>query len=523
MKRRGRKWICICCALLMVMTSGLVAGATDGSEASDWKPMEAEVRVPPDKTWTIQFSRDVDQNSVTPETVYVTDEAGKGFQDLELETDGRKIIVSLKEGQLYEYGESYDLWIKDLSSKADDGEEALLLQQNVQFSFSIVEEDADSEHLEMAKLLNEYQYHNDLVNEYYGDGVDGMSRAELAGNDVAAVNLMAAETFLETQGASLDNIPEEFMEPLASDGSMPAPPGACPAAAEPSVSFKTENGDTVTPGLMEALNLEVIPARKVLAGADDPDSLKAVMQDTVQALMMSDDPQKLQELAMPEGWNTHLWDVLAERREPAASLMDYQLWNMAEDIEEQAAEYLRTALETMPIHEEHQAAVFTAFEQSQNTAWFSKANRPAAPGDAFARMDIVAEMTGNISGTVFEQRAFRIPGAGKPPEFGVQTGEGRVTFQHPKLGKLTFDVDIELDEFDEMGRAIAGKVTAEEQEHGYRSVFEFKDDATKEGNLYLDGELVGRLTMTVNADQFTNFVDLELDKEFDIPPATPTH
>ncbi len=138
-------------------------------------------------------------------------------------------------------------------------------------------------------------------------------------------------------------------------------------------------------------------------------------------------------------------------------------------------------------------------------------------GGSRLAQDLVAEMTGSISGEVFEERDFSIPGAGIDPVYGKQTGEGTVLFEHSDLGELTFEVDIELDKFDEQGRAIAGTVDAIEYDQGYSCKFIFLEDGTREGELYLNDELVGKLTMTVDHDKFENYVDLETGETIDLP------
>ncbi len=505
MNRRVRQMPGVGLGLCLLLTPAAVLAAAD--EAVEWDDLGQEAPRPsgPEKTWTIVFSQVVEGDSVTPDTIWVTDEQEQPLQ-VTRATNGTAVTVSPVNP--YEVGRQYTLWIRDIIS----AEEGKALARPVKWTFVIVE-GTDENNLEVASMLNEFQFHNGVVNQYYAEGLQQMGSVELENQQqTGMLQLLQDDGTLSLEAALLDTVPSEFMGVLPTDGFIPAPPGACPAAADPRVSFWTAT-ERITGDLLE--NIYAIPADSVMAGASDPGSLAQAMQDAMAGLM---DPQVMGELMTPEGWNTHLWDQLKALRQPARSLMDYHLWNVAGDIEGQAAQELRQELEGVPLPEPQKSSLLTAFDNSQKTGWF--ANRPATAGDALARMDIVAEMTGSISGTVYEQRAFTISGAGEAPVFGVQTGEGIVTFQHPELGALAFEITIELDEFDQLGRAIAGQVVAVNHSHGYTCVFDMKADGTKEGTLKRNGEPIGQLVMTVDAEQFENYVDLVSGEETPLPPAS---
>jgi len=108
-------------------------------------------------------------------------------------------------------------------------------------------------------------------------------------------------------------------------------------------------------------------------------------------------------------------------------------------------------------------------------------------------------------------------GAGREPEFGPQTGDGTVAWEHPTLGTLNFEVSILLDQFDEQGRAVGGTVVGVDAERGYEIRFLFLPDGSKEGELLRDGEVVGSMTMATDAERFTNYVDLQTEESIPLP------
>jgi hypothetical protein len=307
---------------------------------------------------------------------------------------------------------------------------------------------------------------------------------------------------LPMQGGS-QNIPEEYLNSLPPDGAMAALPGACPAAAKPDVTFTTATGEDVTPALLTDKNIQSIPTDMVTMAQNNPGSLYSTINTIV--------PMGDRSLATPQGWNNLLWDKLKAMQTPADSLMDYQMWNIGGDIEEQIADMYAEHLESINVPQ----MVIDAFNGSDKTGWYSSA--PPSPEDALARMDIIAEMTGSVSGTVHEQRDFSIPGSGQDPVFGQQTGDGIVTTNHPEIGEMNFEVDILLDRFDEDGRAIGGTVSAVDAANGYTVNIIFQPDGSKKGEVYKDGEMVGQLNMTTDAEKFENYVDVQTNQAVPMP------
>jgi hypothetical protein len=304
----------------------------------------------------------------------------------------------------------------------------------------------------------------------------------------------------------IENVPQGFLDPLPESGAIPGEAGSCGAAgAKPNVTFFTAGGQAVTPGLLQGKNLTTIPTNMVTLPQSDPESLSTLI-DSLSAIQPGD-PRA----ATAEGWNQMLWDKLKAEQQPAQSLMDYQLWNASPDIEQQVAEAYRAQLASMGVP----PVVLNAYDTSDQTGWY--ANTPPTPDDALTRMDILAEMSGSVVGTVHEQRDFTIPGAGMTPEYGTQTGDGTVTWDTPEFGKLTFDVTILLDTFDERGHAVGGVVMGTDDEHGYTVEITFNTDGTREGTIKRDGEVVGKLSMTVDEDQFKNYLDAETNESEPLP------
>ncbi len=304
----------------------------------------------------------------------------------------------------------------------------------------------------------------------------------------------------------IGNVPQGFLDPLPESGAIPGEAGSCgAAAAKPEVTFRTAGGKAVTPALLQGMNLKTIPTRMVTLPQSDPESLGALINSL--SNLKRGDPRA----GTAQGWNEMLWDKLKEQQQPAESLMDYQLWNASPDIEQEVAGLYRSQLEKMGVP----AAVMGAFDASDTSGWY--ANTPPAAEDALAGMDITAVMSGSIEGTVHERRDFSIPGAGKTPEYGVQTGEGTVTWDAPGLGLLTFDVNIHLDVFDERGHAVGGTVTGTDEKNGYTVEITFKADGTREGVIKRAGEVVGTLKMSVDESQFTNYMDVETNQPEPLP------
>lgn len=360
--------------------------------------------------------------------------------------------------------------------------------------------DTHATDVQIAAQMANNLYDLEAVQKYYNDGTTALAGVTIDTSTISSSGGYSGKLAMPVALPlfQIKNVPSEFLNPLPSSGAIAAPAGACPAAANPSVTFMTAAGNPVTPQLISDRGIQTIPTEMITVPQTDANSLITKISSLV---TMGD-----QRLATPQGWNDMLWDQLKGLQKPAESLMDYQLWNASPEIEQQVADLYLARLKNLGAPK----IVIDAYNASNKTGWY--ANTTPTPEDALAKMDIEAVMTGSVSGTVHEQRNFSIPGAGQTPIFGPQTGEGTVTWDAPGLGVLTFDVNILLDKFDKNGRAIGGTVDGIDAEKGYEVRFTFLEDGTKKGELLRNGEVVGLLTMTTNAEKFENYVDMQTNQ-----------
>jgi hypothetical protein len=359
-----------------------------------------------------------------------------------------------------------------------------------------------------ASTIASFFYDFNGIQGYYNDGLTAMSGFQIGGGTITSSCIEKKVLFVNYVSADFaqqkKNVPPEYSDKLPPDGAIPAPPGACPAAAEPTSKFKTKGGDIITPDLLKEKDIKALPADLINASQEDPSSLRSLMSKLV--------PVNDMRLGTAEGWNELLWDKLKEYQVPAESLMDYQMWTVTGDLEQEVVKSFRESLLSRGLPQ----MVINAFDESAKTGWYS--STPPTEADALAQMDITAKLTGSVSGTVHEWRDFSIPGLGQNPVFGVQKGDGIVTMNIPDVGKVDCSVDINLDQFDEQGRAIGGTVVSTPVDYeGFKIVFTYKPDGSKDGVIFKDGEEIGYLTMTTDAEKFTNYVDIKEGTELKLP------
>jgi hypothetical protein len=357
----------------------------------------------------------------------------------------------------------------------------------------------------MAGLL----FNLETVQKNLDDGTTAMAKVTVGAADTVSFDLGLG--FGGKQAApvarplvQIGKVPQGFLDPLPENGAIPGEAGSCgAAAAKPAVTFMTVGGAAVTPQLIADKKLQTLPTDMVTRSQSDPKSLFALMN----TLVKNGDPR----LATAQGWNTLLWDQLKTRQTPAESLMDYQLWNASTDIEQEVADLYGAQLRQMGAP----AIVLDAYNASQKSGWY--ASSLPAPDDALAQMKIEAQMDGSIQGTVHEQREFTITGADQTPQYGVQTGDGTVTWDAPGLGVLTFDVTIRLDKFDDRGHAVGGTVVGIDADQGYTVNMTFLPDGTRKGEILRYGNPVGELSMSVDEAKFQNYLDVSTNQTEPLP------
>ena len=143
--------------------------------------------------------------------------------------------------------------------------------------------------------------------------------------------------------------------------------------------------------------------------------------------------------------------------------------------------------------------VIEAFRQSDHHGWF--ASRHADAENALASMEIIAEFDGDFSGIIEEERSFTLTEPGEMPEFGPMTGSGEIVFDHPTLGEMNFEVELEWSEWDELGRVNGGVMRMIDASAGYEIQLTFLPDGTKEGEVLVDGEIIGGVEIITDGSE----------------------
>lgn len=318
------------------------------------------------------------------------------------------------------------------------------------------------------------------VNTYFNDATTSIGDIQAtagSGNTFAGFQCLGKVSAPTRQ--IQNGIPEGFLGPLPDSGFIPAPPGACAIGASPSASFLNGAGEMITPDLLDAKGIEVISFEDLTGGGIEGRQLES----TLTSLITPGD----MDLASPEGWNSKVWDVIAENQQPAESLMDYHLWSVSSQIEEMIVESMRVRMETMGLP----AQVLNAFEASRKSGWY--AGSAPAETDRLAGMEIEAVFSGKTEGTIFERREFSLPNLGEMPQFGPMSGEGSVVYHDPESGDYPFELEIEWTEWDELGRVTGGNIVFDNSDHGLVIEMEVRSDGSRTANLFREGVLVGRV------------------------------
>lgn len=343
-----------------------------------------------------------------------------------------------------------------------------------------------------------------LIQEYFDTGLMGMGAFTPKVNLGMGFSGRLKVVHLACLAPSIQHgppkIPSGFMAPLGSSGFITAPSGACAAGASPKAQFQDAEENAITAEKLAEENVTVIDY-EILTG-ENPE-IKSLEQIISESIVPGD-----LALATPEGWNEKVWEPLRQVQTPMESLMDYQLWNTSNEIEDMVVASMQERMASMGLPD----TVLNAFEQSDHHGWF--ASRYAEQANELAAMYIIAEFSGDLQGIIEETRSFRIPEVGKLPEFGIMTGEGVVGFDHPQLGHIVFDVELEWTEWDEMGRVIGGTMDLIDQAGIYEIHFVFNSDGTKEGELFMNGVPTGTVMMDVEGS--STYLDLRQNQAYPI-------
>jgi hypothetical protein len=314
-------------------------------------------------------------------------------------------------------------------------------------------------------------------------------------------------------------IPDAFRLDLDISGYMKAPAGACGAGAAPKASFYVEQAVSllpagvqpvswrsqntervfVTPALFEEIGAKTI-TYEFLVGEGETD-----ITTFMNALIL---PNTMK-LTTVQGWNEVLWEPLRARQEPVKSLMDYYIWSASPQIEAQIVKAVEDRLTSMGVP----PVVVQAFQGSTHNGWF--ASPVPTPDYQLAGMHVIAEFSGDLSGTIEEDRDFSIPVPGEMPVFGPMTGAGQIAYAHPTLGQFNFDVTLEWTHWDEMGRVDGGTLHMVDAERGVEIVLTISPDGTRKGDVFRDGEKVGEVNMDVVGS--STYLDMQTGDDYPMP------
>jgi hypothetical protein len=287
-------------------------------------------------------------------------------------------------------------------------------------------------------------------------------------------------------------IPSGFLDPLPDSGYIPAPDGACAVGASPSATFLDQNGEYITPALLAQKNIQVIGFDELTGGSIEGRKL----EDTIRSLIKPGD----MDLLTPEGWNNKVWNKLAEKQKSADSLMDYYLWSVSDQIEDEVVGEMAATLESIGLPSQ----VMSAFQASRTSGWY--ASLTPEESDQISAMEIEAVFSGRTEGTIYESREFSLPELGEMPQFGPMTGEGSVVYHDPDFGDYPFDLELDWHRWDELGRVTAGDLVFTDTEHGVVIEMTVNEDNSRVAHVFRDGVEVG--IVNVNTDGEITYQDL---------------
>ena len=331
------------------------------------------------------------------------------------------------------------------------------------------------------------------VNTYFNDAGSSFGNIQVYSPETdllqvrKGAGMLFAPPLLETllpQGSG--EIPSGFLDPLPMSGYIPAPEGACAVGASPSASFLNKKEEKITPDLMSDKNIQVIGFDELTGGTIQGRKL----EETIRSLIKPGD----MDLATAEGWNNKVWNQLAVKQTSADSLMDYYLWSVSDQIEAEVVGEIAATLNSMGLPSQ----VMNAFQASRTSGWY--ANQTPGELDLISAMEIEAVFSGRTEGTIYEKRDFSLPVLGEMPVFGPMTGEGSVVYHDPDYGDYPFDLELDWNKWDELGRVTAGELLFTDHEHGAVIKMTVNEDNSRVAHVHRDGVEVGIVNVTSSGE-----------------------
>jgi len=289
--------------------------------------------------------------------------------------------------------------------------------------------------------------------------------------------------------------PASFFEDIPSDGYIDTPTGQeCPLGAAPYMMFATASGNNITGDYLSGLGATAVSYEILSLSPNDPKSIQAYVNQK-----LTGDPQAY---VNAQKWNTEIWGTegdsgLAQLQEPVNSIVDYHFWSHGSEIENLIIESIKERLPSVN-------TLLDAFEKSNKTAFL--ASPTPDHEDMIAQKNIRAEFSGDVEGTIYEARDFKLSLQGNP-EFGPMHGQGEIILKNTEAGDIPFHVELEWTAWGDMGAPTKGFTVLHNEELGYKMEINTYADGTKDGMIYINDELLGELI--IDGDDNSSYTTMD--------------